>query len=28
MRYRTTIEQLSAEIVALGGMPNRRSRTA
>jgi len=28
MRYRATIEQLSAEIVALGGMPNRRSRTA
>jgi hypothetical protein len=28
MRYRTTIEQLSAEIVALGGMPNRGSRTA
>ena len=28
MRYRTTIEQLSAEIVAVGGMPNRSSRTA
>jgi AmiR/NasT family two-component response regulator len=28
MRYRTTIEQLSAEIVAVGGMPNRTSRTA
>src|SRR5438445_8798847 len=28
MRYRTTIEQLSAEIVAIGGMPNRTSRTA
>jgi AmiR/NasT family two-component response regulator len=28
MRHRTTIEQLSAEIVALGGMPNRSSRTA
>lgn len=28
MRHRTTIEQLSAEIVALGGMPNRTSRTA
>jgi AmiR/NasT family two-component response regulator len=28
MRYRTTIEQLSAEIVAVGGMPNRNSRTA
>jgi AmiR/NasT family two-component response regulator len=28
MRHRTTIEQLSAEIVALGGMPNRNSRTA
>jgi AmiR/NasT family two-component response regulator len=28
MRYRTTIEQLSAEIVATGGMPNRSSRTA
>jgi AmiR/NasT family two-component response regulator len=28
MRYRTTIEQLSAEIVALGGMPNRSSRSA
>jgi AmiR/NasT family two-component response regulator len=27
MRHRTTIEQLSVEIVALGGMPNR-SRTA
>jgi AmiR/NasT family two-component response regulator len=28
MRHRTTIEQLSAEIIARGGMPNRRSRTA
>ena len=28
MRHRTTIEQLSAEIIALGGMPNRGSRTA
>jgi AmiR/NasT family two-component response regulator len=28
MRYRTTIEQLSAEIVAVGGMPNRTTRTA
>ena len=28
MRYRTTIEQSSAEIVAVGGMPNRTSRTA
>jgi AmiR/NasT family two-component response regulator len=28
MRHRTTIEQLSAEIIALGGMPNRTSRTA
>ncbi len=28
MRHRTTIEQLSAEIVATGGMPNRSSRTA
>jgi AmiR/NasT family two-component response regulator len=28
MRHRTTIEQLCAEIVALGGMPNRVSRTA
>jgi AmiR/NasT family two-component response regulator len=28
MRHRTTIEQLSAEIVALGGMPNRGSRMA
>jgi AmiR/NasT family two-component response regulator len=27
MRHRTTIEQLSAEIIAVGGMPNR-SRTA
>src|SRR5579863_7299048 len=26
MRHRTTIEQLSAEIVALGGMPSRMSR--
>jgi AmiR/NasT family two-component response regulator len=28
MRHRTTIEQLSAEIIALGGMPNRGSRMA
>jgi AmiR/NasT family two-component response regulator len=28
MRYRTTIEQLSAEIVAVGGMPNRTTRSA
>lgn len=28
MRHRTTIEQLSAEIIAAGGMPNRSSRTA
>jgi AmiR/NasT family two-component response regulator len=28
MRHRTTIEQLSAEIIALGGMPNRGGRTA
>jgi AmiR/NasT family two-component response regulator len=28
MRHRTTIEQLSAEIIAVGGMPNRSSRTA
>jgi AmiR/NasT family two-component response regulator len=28
MRYRTTIEQLSAEIIATGGMPNRTSRSA
>jgi AmiR/NasT family two-component response regulator len=28
MRHRTTIEQLSAEIIAIGGMPNRNSRTA
>ena len=28
MRYRTTIEQLCAEIIAGGGMPNRNSRTA
>jgi AmiR/NasT family two-component response regulator len=28
MRYRTTIEQLSAEIIAVGGMPNRTTRTA
>ncbi|MFB9265046.1 ANTAR domain-containing response regulator [Bradyrhizobium erythrophlei] len=28
MRHRTTIEQLSADMVALGGMPNRGSRTA
>jgi AmiR/NasT family two-component response regulator len=28
MRHRTTIEQLCAEIIASGGMPNRTSRTA
>jgi AmiR/NasT family two-component response regulator len=28
MRHRTTIEQLSADVIALGGMPNRGSRTA
>ncbi|MBV8767934.1 MAG: ANTAR domain-containing protein [Hyphomicrobiales bacterium] len=28
MRHRTTIEQLSAEITATGGMPNRSRRTA
>jgi len=28
MRHRTTIERLSAEIIAVGGMPNRTSRTA
>ena len=28
MRHRTTIEQLSAEIIATGGMPNRTTRTA
>jgi AmiR/NasT family two-component response regulator len=28
MRHRTTVEQLSAEIVAVGGMPNRTSRSA
>jgi AmiR/NasT family two-component response regulator len=28
MRHRTTIEQLSADIIALGGMPSRGSRTA
>ncbi|HEV3499101.1 MAG TPA: ANTAR domain-containing protein [Bradyrhizobium sp.] len=28
MRHRTTIEQLSAEIIAIGGMPNRTTRTA
>jgi AmiR/NasT family two-component response regulator len=28
MRCRTTIEQLSAEIIAAGGMPNRASRSA
>jgi AmiR/NasT family two-component response regulator len=28
MRHRMTIEQLSAEIIAVGGMPNRTSRTA
>jgi AmiR/NasT family two-component response regulator len=28
MRHRTTIEQLSVEMITLGGMPNRSSRTA
>lgn len=28
MRHRTTVEQLSAEIITLGGMPNRTPRTA
>jgi AmiR/NasT family two-component response regulator len=28
MRHRTTIEQLSADIMAAGGMPNRTTRTA
>ena len=28
MRHRTTIEQLCADIIAGGGMPNRTSRTA
>jgi AmiR/NasT family two-component response regulator len=28
MRHRTTIEQLCADIIAAGGMPNRTSRTA
>jgi AmiR/NasT family two-component response regulator len=28
MRHRTTIEQLSADIIALGGMPSRGSRSA
>ncbi len=28
MRHRTTIEQLSADMIALGGMPNRGSRSA
>jgi AmiR/NasT family two-component response regulator len=28
MRHRTTIEQLSAEIIAAGGMPNRTPRSA
>jgi AmiR/NasT family two-component response regulator len=28
MRHRTTIEQLSADIIAAGGMPNRTTRTA
>jgi len=28
MRHRTTIEQLSADITATGGLPNRSSRTA
>lgn len=28
MRHRTTIEGLSAEIIAAGGMPNRTTRTA
>lgn len=28
MRHRMTVEQLSADIVAIGGMPNRTTRTA
>jgi AmiR/NasT family two-component response regulator len=28
MRHRITIEQLSADIIAVGGMPNRTTRTA
>ncbi len=28
MRHRTTIEQLSADIIVAGGMPNRTNRTA
>jgi AmiR/NasT family two-component response regulator len=28
MRHRTTIEHLSAEIIAVGGLPNRTNRTA
>ena len=28
MRHRTTVEQLSAEIIAAGGMPNRTPRSA
>ena len=28
MRHRTTIQQLSAEIIAAGGVPNRTTRTA
>jgi AmiR/NasT family two-component response regulator len=28
MRHRTTIEVLSAEIIAAGGMPNRTTRAA
>ena len=28
MRHRTTIEQLSIDMITLGGMPNRSSRTA
>jgi AmiR/NasT family two-component response regulator len=28
MRHRTTIEQLSAEIITVGGIPNRTTRTA
>ncbi|MBV1700136.1 MAG: ANTAR domain-containing protein [Hyphomicrobiales bacterium] len=28
MRHRTTVEQLSADIIALGGMPNRGTGTA
>jgi AmiR/NasT family two-component response regulator len=28
MRHRTTIEVLSAEIIATGGMPNRTPRSA